>query len=144
MLMETLEKMRENYNDSLFYTKNNETGQIVIISNVKKETVLEMCLKFLINKGFNKLIYNKLLSNGIYFKLEKMVGIANYFEVGIYQEEENVKIVMQFYDKIFQNPRQDSVMYLNFVKSIYRRLKRDMPNSTIEQLSNYPRLFRKL
>ena len=143
MLSEILEKMSKNYNDSLFYAKPDETGQSIIIPDAEKEIILEMCLKFLLNKGFEKLIYNQIIDNGVYFKVEKMVAVANYFEIGIFQEKENVKITMKFYDQIFQKPRQDSVMYLNLVKSIYRRLKRNMPESVIDQLSKYPRFFRK-
>ena len=135
-----IELLKKEYNTHLFYNIYADAGQKITINNVDKNIIIELCLKYLINIGYDKLIYNKIFENGVRFKLEKRYGGAIYFDIGIYQEgEKNIQLVMQYSEQFFPKPRRDSIMYLDLTKSIYRRLKREMPSSTIEQLSKYPR-----
>lgn len=138
-----LPDLSQDHNDSLYYARG-EGEQSIVIANVKKELIIENCLKYLYNKQYNKLIYNRIFDNGINFKFERMRGLADYWDIGVYQEGENVKLVMQYSNQLFPDPSQDSIMYLDLVKSVYRRLTKEIPPSTIEQLSKYPRgIFRK-
>jgi hypothetical protein len=136
LFLETLELLKKNFGNPFFSPMTDGIGQSIMITDVKKDVIIENCIKFLINKRFNKLVYNQVLDDGIQFRFERMFGFAHYFEVGIYQEGNDVKLIMWFSIQSFPKPRQNSIyLYLDLVKSIYRRLKRKVPISTVEKLS---------
>ena len=76
-LSSILELLKKEYNTHQFYNLYDDAGQKIIINNVDKNIIIELCLKYLINIGYDKVIYSKIFYNGVRFKLKK--GMAGLF-----------------------------------------------------------------